>query len=240
MSVTDTKTLLKEDTPEQRLDVQMPYEEFLQLDDAFCRLKLAEGMSEDQRYPSLAYNSVTLTVTVLTCPGRIHKGAAHWIDTKSLHTPHTVENIQGETYDKLLEDKDVWIEGMRVNVFMLICFKESHHLKILMLMDAEKVAMAQSLAETFETNLRLGYYGPLAHKDHIWVGELKEAFIEVWRQDSHRRLDLIQEGFVITHSDLPVTLELKISDFYPVDAWQSANVEEDTTIPTGIGGVAAG
>ncbi|KAK9374654.1 uncharacterized protein V1513DRAFT_445566 [Lipomyces chichibuensis] len=187
MSVTDTKalsnyneafTLLKEDTPEQRLDVQLPYEKFLQLDDAFSKLQLAEGISEDQRYLSLAYHSVAQTVTVVTCLSSIHAGAVSWIyygifayveDYLSTRSPHTVENIQlvgsatqyfthgeygrsrkepdgafmyktmtgigelviaievgtSETYDKLLEDKDMWIEGMRVNVFILICFKES-------------------------------------------------------------------------------------------------------------------
>jgi hypothetical protein len=46
-------TLLKENTPEQRLDVQLPYETFLQLDQAFSELKSVEGISEDQRYVRL-------------------------------------------------------------------------------------------------------------------------------------------------------------------------------------------
>ncbi|KAK9252547.1 hypothetical protein V1507DRAFT_461064 [Lipomyces tetrasporus] len=74
MSVTDSEvlsnynkafTLLKENTPEQRLDVQLPYDKFSQLDEAFSELKSAEGISEDQRYPSLAYNSFTETVTLV-------------------------------------------------------------------------------------------------------------------------------------------------------------------------------
>ncbi|KAK9376452.1 uncharacterized protein V1513DRAFT_456903 [Lipomyces chichibuensis] len=233
MSVTDAKalsnyneafTLLKENTPEQRLDVQLPYDKYLELDDAFSRLKLAEGISEDQR---------------------IFTYVEDYLSTRS---PHTVENIRlvgsttqyfhrdmtgtgqlviaievgtSETYDKLLEDKDMWIENMRVNVFILICFKESPlfknpdaQYKDIAGVDAEKVAMTQSLAETIETNItRL-----------LWSTRLKEAFIEVWQQHSH-------QGFAIAHNDLPVTLELKISDFYPVDTWQTAKVEEDSTIP---------
>ncbi|KAK9323986.1 hypothetical protein V1517DRAFT_337337 [Lipomyces orientalis] len=42
-------TLLKETTLEQRLDVQLPYDKFLQLDQALSEFKSAEGISEDQR-----------------------------------------------------------------------------------------------------------------------------------------------------------------------------------------------
>ncbi|KAK9321551.1 hypothetical protein V1517DRAFT_339717 [Lipomyces orientalis] len=85
---------------------------------------------------------------------------------------------------------------------ILICFEES------------------PIAETVETNSTLGYYGPLGEG-----GGLNKAFVEVWRQDSHDTYELIQDGFALAHDDLPVTL--KISDFYPHDAWPAANVEDD-------------
>ncbi|KAK9252638.1 hypothetical protein V1507DRAFT_498527 [Lipomyces tetrasporus] len=257
-------TLLKENTPEQRLDVQLPYETFLQLDQAFSELKSAEGISEDQRYPSLGYNSVTQTATVVTCPSNVHEGATGWIEYKifkyiddylSTRSPHTLSHIRecrsttqsiggeyigsrkepdggfiykarsstnklmiaievgtSETYDKLLDDKDMWINGNGVNVVIL------------------KDAIAQSIGETVETNITLGYYGPLEYRDHTWIGELNKAFIEVWRQDSHKTFDLIQDGFALAPEDLPSTLNLRISDFYPNDAWQAANIE-DNDIP---------
>ncbi|KAJ8103847.1 hypothetical protein POJ06DRAFT_234831 [Lipomyces tetrasporus] len=187
-------TLLKENTPEQRLDVQLPYETFLQLDQAFYELKSAEGISEDQRYPSLGYNSLTQTVTVVTCPSNIHEGAAGWIEYNiftyidnylSTRSPHIRRNISMsrsttqsfsfvgtiETYDKLLDDKDMWINGKGVNVVILVCFKESPRFRNPVTrytdiagVDAEKEAMAQSLAETVEANIARGYYGP--HEYH--------------------------------------------------------------------------
>ncbi|KAK9350333.1 hypothetical protein V1523DRAFT_458262 [Lipomyces doorenjongii] len=256
MPITDSKTrsnyneaftLLKENTPEQRLDVQLPYDKFLQLDQAFSELKSAEGISEDQRYPSLAYNSFTETVTVLTCPSSIHEGSARWIDQEifryvmdylSTRSPHTQRHIlqcgattqsfglgqytrsrkepdggflyltklatsemmiaievgTSETYGKLLDDKDMWINGMGVNVVILVCFTESPRFRNpdarysnIAEVRAEKMAMGQSLVETVETNIALGYYGPLEYRDHKWVGELSEAFIEVWRPNSHDR-----------------------------------------------------
>ncbi|KAK9318792.1 hypothetical protein V1517DRAFT_349679 [Lipomyces orientalis] len=280
-------TLLKENTPEQRLDVQLPYETFLELDQA----RSAEGISEDQRYPSLAYNSLTQTVTVVTCPSSsIHEGAAGWLENKifnyvedylSTRSAHTVGNIfvtrsttesfglgeytrsrkepDGgllyvtrfgtgevmvaievgtiETYGKLLDDKDMWINGKAVNVVILVCFTESPRFRNpdtwytnIAGVRAEKIAMGQSLAETVETNNALGYYGPLEYRGHRWIGELSEAFIEVWRPGSHERFDLIQDGFDLANEYLPVTLNIKISDVYPHDEWQTANVE-DNIIP---------
>ncbi|KAK9243129.1 hypothetical protein V1506DRAFT_568628 [Lipomyces tetrasporus] len=249
-------TLPKENTPKQRLDVQLPYDKFLQLDQAFSELKSAEGISEDQRYPSLAHNNFPETVTVVTCPSSIHEGSARWIDSEikefikgylSTRSPHTLRNIlhsgsttqsfghgeytrsrkepygtgemmiaievaTSETYGKVLDDKDIWINGKGVNVAYL---------------RAEKLAVGQSLVETVETNIALEYYGPLEYMDHKWVGELSEAFIEVWRPDSQDRFDLIQDGFELAHEYLPVTLNLKISNFYPHDEWQTANIEDN-------------
>ncbi|KAK9342457.1 hypothetical protein V1522DRAFT_425050 [Lipomyces starkeyi] len=94
--------LLKENPSEQRLDVQLPFEMFLQLEEAYSNLKSTAGISEDQRYTSLGYNRKTETVTVVTCLSSIHERAARWIDSEVMqfvkpylltHSPHTVGNI---------------------------------------------------------------------------------------------------------------------------------------------------
>ncbi|KAJ8103596.1 hypothetical protein POJ06DRAFT_284436 [Lipomyces tetrasporus] len=202
-------TLPKENTPEQRLDVQLPYDKFLQWDQAFSELKSAEGISEDQRYPSLEYNNFPETVTVVTCPSSIHEGSARWIDSEikefikgylSTRSPHTLRNIlhsgsttqsfghgeytrsrkepvedssTSETYGKVLDDKDIWINGKGVNVVILLCFTESPRFRNpdtrysnIAGVRAEKLAVGQSLVETVETNIALEYYGPLEYMDH--------------------------------------------------------------------------
>ncbi|KAK9234979.1 hypothetical protein V1525DRAFT_411352 [Lipomyces kononenkoae] len=287
-------TLLKENTPEQRLDVQLPYEAFQELDQAFSELKSAEGISEDQKYPSLGYNSLTQTATVVTCPSNMHERAARWIERKiinyveeylSRHSPNTVDHISecgsttqafgrgaytrsrkepdggfvyktrfranklmiaievgtSETLDKLLEDKDMWINGKGVNVFILVCFEELPRFRNpdtrytdIAGVDAELETMAQSIAETVDANIGMDYYGPLKYRDHTWVGELNKAFIEVWRQDSHETFHLIQDGYALDPVDLPDTLNIRISDFYPHDEWHAANIEDNDVPFDGI------
>ncbi|KAK9311020.1 hypothetical protein V1524DRAFT_371834, partial [Lipomyces starkeyi] len=261
-----------------------------QLDAAFSELKSAVGISEEQRYPSLTYNSLTQTVTVATAPSGIHKGAALRIDFQileyvsaypSTQSPQTLQNIcpvgsttehfpdlygrstkepdggfryapvdgedkvtivyevgYSEPYGKLLDDKDMWINGEGVNVFILISFKETPRFAYPAtpsywdITDSreERAAMSRTVGRTAQLNIQQGYYGPFRYRDHTWAGELKEAFIEVWRPDSNSRYNLIEEECAVADDDLPVTLGIRISDFYPQDAWEATNIE-DRTVP---------
>ncbi|KAK9326784.1 hypothetical protein V1520DRAFT_300424 [Lipomyces starkeyi] len=299
MSVTDSEALsnysaafalLNENPPEQRLDVQLPYEKFVQLDAAFSELKSAAGISEEQRYPSLTYNSLTQTVTVVTAPSSIHESAARSMDSEmkeyvkaylSTRSPDTLQNIcfigsttehfaglygrsrkepdggfryttvdgedkvtivyevgYSEAYSKLLDDKDIWIHGKGVNVFILISFKETPRFaypptqsyRDITDWRAARAAMSRTVGRTMQLNIQQGYYGPLRYRDHTWAGELKEAFIEVWRQDSNSRYYLVEEGFSLANDDLPGTLGIRISDFYPQDVWEASDIE-DGTVP---------
>ncbi|KAK9482092.1 hypothetical protein V1527DRAFT_45612 [Lipomyces starkeyi] len=47
-------SLLKNNPPEQRLDIHMPYSQYLKLEEWWSKIKLARGISEDQKYPYLA------------------------------------------------------------------------------------------------------------------------------------------------------------------------------------------
>ncbi|KAK9242317.1 hypothetical protein V1506DRAFT_556129 [Lipomyces tetrasporus] len=57
-------SLLKHNPPEQRLDVHLPYSESVR------------NISEDQKYPYLAYNTVAEIVNVVTVPRDLHEGPA--------------------------------------------------------------------------------------------------------------------------------------------------------------------
>ncbi|KAK9241479.1 hypothetical protein V1506DRAFT_510417, partial [Lipomyces tetrasporus] len=67
--------LLKSNAPEQWLDIQMPYSQYLKLEESWSKIK-SDTSSEDKSYPRLSYNSVTETVTVVTVPRNLHEVAA--------------------------------------------------------------------------------------------------------------------------------------------------------------------
>ncbi|KAK9252211.1 hypothetical protein V1507DRAFT_391429, partial [Lipomyces tetrasporus] len=67
--------LLKSNAPEQWLDIQMPYSQYLKLEESLSKIK-SDTCSEDKSYPRLSYNSVTETVTVVTVPKDLHEVAA--------------------------------------------------------------------------------------------------------------------------------------------------------------------
>ncbi|KAJ8103432.1 hypothetical protein POJ06DRAFT_272164 [Lipomyces tetrasporus] len=64
--------LLKSNAPEQWLDIQMPYSQYLKLEESWSNIKSDSYKS----YPRLSYNSVTETVTVVTVPKDLHEVAA--------------------------------------------------------------------------------------------------------------------------------------------------------------------
>ncbi|KAK9250059.1 hypothetical protein V1507DRAFT_477167 [Lipomyces tetrasporus] len=83
--------LLKNNPPEAGLDFQMPYFQFLELDE-----------TDDKSYPLLSYNNVTETVTVLTVPRDLHEVAASEIryqimksidEYLSHHSPERIDSI---------------------------------------------------------------------------------------------------------------------------------------------------
>ncbi|KAK9243331.1 hypothetical protein V1506DRAFT_580782 [Lipomyces tetrasporus] len=78
-AVSDYETalsLLEHNPPEQRLDVHLPYSEYLKLEDCWSKIRSARNIPEDQKYPYLAYNTVAEIVTVVTVPRDLHEGPA--------------------------------------------------------------------------------------------------------------------------------------------------------------------
>ncbi|KAK9350659.1 hypothetical protein V1523DRAFT_445221 [Lipomyces doorenjongii] len=68
--------LLENNPPEQRLDFHLPYSQYLKLEECWAEIKSARNISEEQKYPYLAYNSCAEYVTVVTIPRDLHEIAA--------------------------------------------------------------------------------------------------------------------------------------------------------------------
>ncbi|KAK9316462.1 hypothetical protein V1522DRAFT_374041 [Lipomyces starkeyi] len=94
--------LLKDNPPEQRLEIHWPHSMYLQLKDAYSELMLETNISDDQKYPYLSYNSFTETITVVTVPNSIHEVAVYELNSEiiasaneylSEHAPGLLDNI---------------------------------------------------------------------------------------------------------------------------------------------------
>ncbi|KAK9494029.1 hypothetical protein V1508DRAFT_403383 [Lipomyces doorenjongii] len=65
--------LLENNPPERRLDFYLPYSRYLKLQECWSKIKSARYISEDQKYPYLAYNSCAEYVTVVTVRRDLHE-----------------------------------------------------------------------------------------------------------------------------------------------------------------------
>ncbi|KAK9312202.1 hypothetical protein V1524DRAFT_418353 [Lipomyces starkeyi] len=214
---------------------------FVQLDAAFSELKSAAAISEEQRYPSLTYNSLTQTVTVVTAPSSIHESSTldglrdeghfpglYARSRKEQDGGFRYTTVDGEdkvtivyevgyseAYSKLLDDKDIWIHGKGVNVFILISFKETprfaypatHHTRISQIGEQPARQFSRTVGRTTQLNIKQGCYGPLRSVPGSHVGRY---------------------GSPLANDDLPGTLGIRISGFYPQDVWQASDIEDGT------------
>ncbi|KAK9243116.1 hypothetical protein V1506DRAFT_555634 [Lipomyces tetrasporus] len=250
---TTPRSTLKSNAPEQWLDIQMPYSQYLKLEEC-C-------------YPRLSYNSVTETVTVVTVPRNLHEVAASElrrqimngiVEHLSHHSPESLGRIVdagssdadglfqyrgpdvgpatvtyevgfSQSYDSLLGNKDVWIQGCHAKACVLICLNESPRFRNptgpfedIGDVEAEKQAMSRHANAVVPLD---GLYFPqISYRDHVWAGGVTEAFIEVWRADGHEKFPLIEDRG--PHHNLTTTLGLHVSDFFEDDAWQAMGIED--------------
>ncbi|KAK9233742.1 hypothetical protein V1525DRAFT_460014, partial [Lipomyces kononenkoae] len=95
-------SLLENNPPENRLDVSMSYSQYQQLEESWSQIKSAKGITEDQRYPYLSYNSLFQIATVVTVPRDLHEVAASELREQimqsikaylSLHNPDAIGTI---------------------------------------------------------------------------------------------------------------------------------------------------
>ncbi|KAK9371537.1 uncharacterized protein V1513DRAFT_461276 [Lipomyces chichibuensis] len=282
--------LLKDNPPEQRLDFHLPYSQYLKLEECWSKIRLARDISEDQKYPYLAYNSAAEIVTVVTVPRALHERPAveltamildsakkylysHGADASLVRSignagSTTYKGVYGsyskskkqadgtitydpldslstvmiaievgytEDYAHLCRNKDVWIDGRHVKVCILVCLDESPrfrnpHTRIGNASDvhSELDLMSHSVAASMTNDSSQGYYGYIQYRGHKWIGDLTDAFIEVWRANKKQpmRYQLLQNTWSCNR--LPKTIGLKVSDFIPDDDWKAANILDGT------------
>ncbi|KAK9238399.1 hypothetical protein V1525DRAFT_375212 [Lipomyces kononenkoae] len=125
--------LLKDNPPEQRLEIHWPRSMYLQLQRAYSQLMTQTNVSDDQRYPYLSYNGLTETVTVVTVSNAHHEVAVYELNTEiiasakeylSERAPGLLDNIlplgssTTEDFDGDYEDSSKQSDGgIRYNIF---------------------------------------------------------------------------------------------------------------------------
>ncbi|KAK9235803.1 hypothetical protein V1525DRAFT_347553 [Lipomyces kononenkoae] len=276
-------SLLENNPPENRLDVSMSYSQYLQLEESWSQIKSAKGITEDQRYPYLFYNSLFQIATVVTVPRDLHEVAASELRREimdsivaylSLHKPDAIGTIvdsgsvkekvddgpynhsskqsdgvfkyssidgraimvaievgSSEIYTALCRDKNLWLDGHHVKVCILVCFKESPRFRNPRRPYENIDAREEKRQMTLRVHESCESFGPISYKNHKWLGELKEGFIEVWRHNDTARYPLIERGQQC--DPLPTNIGLRMQDFYPPEAWQAANMPDGDILING-------
>ncbi|KAK9234945.1 hypothetical protein V1525DRAFT_24291 [Lipomyces kononenkoae] len=142
-----------------------------------------------------------------------------------------------ENYASLCRSKDTWIDGHGINVFILVCLTETPRFKNpttvyddIRDVDDATDEMETSINETLRLNLSNNRHALFLYRGHKWAGEMREAFIEIWRAGSSvsSRFYLIQNGH--TCDELPTTLGIRTSDLVPDHVWRALNIP-DRVIP---------
>lgn len=114
-----------------------------------------------------------------------------------------VEVGLSETYDDLLQDAKLWLEGTDyVSIVVLVKFVETPKYESLNLRTKDLVdrnfLKAPDLNELhFEMR---GEYGPVQYKGIQWAGVISEAFLEVWKRNPITRLAVRDGGRTVRFS----------------------------------------
>lgn len=142
-----------------------------------------------------------------------------------------VEAGLSETYDQLVEDARLWLEGhLEVAMVILVKFCESprYRCPVPKTQDPEELGIPLDVLEIDRTEVTMeGQFGPATYKGHKWVGKISEVFMETWVQDAGGRAvrrgnreDLLQAGQLqlsfgnILPPGYPQTITLDLNEFH--------------------------
>jgi hypothetical protein len=94
-----------------------------------------------------------------------------------------------ETYEQLVQDAKLWLEGTRnVSVVVLVKFTENPKYRCPIpnatVKHLDRLNIPRKPSEVRDEDFDLeGEYGPVTYKGLKWMGEIAEAFLEVWKRN---------------------------------------------------------
>ncbi|KAK9358395.1 hypothetical protein V1504DRAFT_487228 [Lipomyces starkeyi] len=248
--------LLKNNPPEQRLYIHLPYSEYRALEETWSSL------SRKRIFKRRRATVVTTQSALHDCTGAVFREiiASSVKEYLSIPKPNAIRRIAdsesttmrelspdnmsmsskeadesflygrpgespprlqvviecrvGENYKSLCRDKDLWIQHLVPQFKTAGTALENINDVV-----TEVKTMEQHGARAMARSLEEGRYGPIKYRNHTWVEEVNELFVEVWRADGRPpvRKWLIKDGHSCKR--LPKTVGLKIDDFFPEDEW---------------------
>ncbi|KAK9241082.1 hypothetical protein V1525DRAFT_423342 [Lipomyces kononenkoae] len=216
--------LLKDNTPEQRLDVHLPYSMYLDLEKSWSK------------YPRLSYNSFDEVATVITIQRAIHEVATSMFNIEvgkrvdeylSIHSPQEADRIVftgSMTEMGSGNDGSFFYDDNNGGRLVLRVVVEAGH--------SEHYGRLPRDKDMWVKGMNTKAVVLMCHKESqrfknphtVWFEKLSESFIEVWRMGMKDpvRSWLIKDGR--TYERLPTTVGLKISDFLGDRELSAANV----------------
>ncbi|KAK3175170.1 hypothetical protein OEA41_002416 [Lepraria neglecta] len=151
-------------------------------------------------------------------------------DHKVLYTA-VVEIGFTETYQELIDDVKLWIEGNRdIRTVILIKVEENprYSSPASKLEDDEVKDLGFPDHKDLDTSMVSlkdpnNSFGPLQINNLVWVGEMG-VFLEIWKRDTING-EAKQQGTrsYFVPDNITTELDLKLSDFYPLDATDGGN-----------------
>jgi hypothetical protein len=134
-----------------------------------------------------------------------------------------------ETYKQLVEDIKLWLEGCEsISMAVLVKFIETPAYKcpVSFDQDLEELGIPSKPTEVRSRDVVAnGDFGPIFYRDQQWVGQISEAFMEVWKRDANtakRQGDRIDLFDTAEHS-----IQFELSSFLTLDPQNDRTISLD-------------
>jgi hypothetical protein len=151
--------------------------------------------------------------------------------SRRLELKWVVEAGLSETYDQLVEDAQLWLEGhptVAMVVLIKFCEVPRYRCPVLFDQNPEELGIPLNLEAIKAAEVTMeGQLGPATYKGLQWVGKISEVFMEIWVKDGDGRAvrqgnreDLLQVGqFQLSFGNIlppgyPQTITLPLDHFH--------------------------
>jgi hypothetical protein len=136
-----------------------------------------------------------------------------------------------ETYEQLVEDMKLWLEGCEsVSMAVLVKFTETPAYKcpVSFDQDLEELCIPSMPAEVRSRDVVAnGDFGPIFYRDQQWVGHISGAFMEVWKRDTNTDTAKRQGDRIDLFDTAQHSIQFELSSFLTLDPQNDRTISLD-------------